>query len=75
MVFRIALFSAALAVQIFRPIELATIATLSVEILIIVSFVGMGMRVMRLFSQDEDGRDEDAPTRNKSRPLRAHQNV
>ncbi|KAN0094363.1 hypothetical protein V8E55_002650 [Tylopilus felleus] len=68
LVWSIALFSAALAVQIFRPIEPATIATLSVEVLIIALFLVMGMRVMRLFSQDDGGRDEDAPTGNDSHP-------
>ena len=75
MVSRIALFSAALAVQIFRPIEPATVATLSVEVLIIVLFMAMGMRVMRHFFQDDDGRDEDVPTGNNSHPLGPHQNV
>ncbi|KAN0094374.1 hypothetical protein V8E55_002661 [Tylopilus felleus] len=68
LIWSIALFSAALAVQIFRPIEPATVATLSVEVLIIALFLVMGMRVMRLFSQDDGGREEDAPTGNDSHP-------
>ena len=57
---RIVLFSAALAVQIFRPKERATVATLSVECFIIVLFMVMGVRVMWLFSKNHDVDDEDA---------------
>ena len=57
---RIALFSVALAVQIFGRRESATVATLSVEVLVIFLFVFMGMRVFRPFSQNDDGQDGDA---------------
>ena len=56
--FRIVLFSAALAVQIFGRKERATVATLSVECFIIVLCVVMGLRVMWLSSgNEEDGVD------------------
>lgn len=69
---RITHFSAALAVQIFCPKEHATVATLSVKVLVIILFVVMGMKV---FSQNDDGRDGDARTGNNSHPLVPHQNV
>ncbi|KAF8123686.1 hypothetical protein EV363DRAFT_765742 [Boletus edulis] len=62
LIWSIVLFSAALAVQIFGRKELATVATLSVEFLIIVSFVVMGVRVMRLFYSNGDEDDVDTPT-------------
>ncbi|KAN0094473.1 hypothetical protein V8E55_002760 [Tylopilus felleus] len=60
LIWSIALFSVALAVQIFGRRESATVATLSVEVLVIFLFVFMGMRVFRPFSQNDDGQDGDA---------------
>ncbi|KAN0081167.1 hypothetical protein V8E55_008791, partial [Tylopilus felleus] len=71
----IALFSVALALQIFGRKEPATVATLSVEVLAIILFMFMGMKVMRLFSQNGDGRDGDASTDKNSHPTGPHQNV
>ena len=62
---RIALFSAALAVQIFGQKERTTVATLSIECLIIVLFVVMGMRVMRPFSRNDSVDGVDAVTEKK----------
>ena len=66
---RIALFSVALAVQIFGPKEHATVSTLSVECLIIVIFAVMSVRVMRHFYKNDDG-DEvlDISAENHSSP-------
>ena len=72
--FRIALFSVALAVQIFGRKEPVTVATLSVEVLLIILFVFMGMRVTRLFSQNDDGQDGDASA-NSTRVTGPHQNL
>ena len=57
---RIALFTAALAIQIFGRKERATVVTLSVEFFIIVLFLVMGVMVMRLFSKDDDEDEVDA---------------
>ncbi|KAG6380356.1 hypothetical protein JVT61DRAFT_8468 [Boletus reticuloceps] len=65
----IVLFSAALAVQIFGRKELAIVATLSVEFLIIVSFVVMGVRVMRLFYSNGGEDNVDTPTERNLFPL------
>ena len=59
---RIAFFSVALAMHIFRPKGLATVTTLSVECAIIVMFVFMGVRVMRLFYRNDDGDDVNTST-------------
>ena len=72
---RIALFSAALPVQIFGRKEPATVATLSVEALVIIFFVSMGMTVMPHFSQNNDERDEDASADKNSHPTGPPQNV
>ena len=71
MVSRIAFFGVALAVQLFGRKEPTTVVTL----LVIILFVFMVMRVMRLFSQNDDGRDGDASTDEKSHPTGPHQNV
>ncbi|KAN0094484.1 hypothetical protein V8E55_002771 [Tylopilus felleus] len=73
-VWSIALFSVALAVQIFGRKEPVTVATLSVEVLLIILFVFMGMRVTRLFSQNDDGQDGDASA-NSTRVTGPHQNL
>lgn len=70
--FRIVLFSAALAVQIFGRKERATVATLSVECFIIALCVVMGLRVMWLSSGNEDVDGVDAFTE-KSPPLTGSQ--
>ncbi|KAN0094481.1 hypothetical protein V8E55_002768 [Tylopilus felleus] len=69
LIWSIALFSVALAVQIFGPKEHATVSTLSVECLIIVIFAVMGVRVMRHFYKNDDG-DEvlDISAENHSSP-------
>jgi hypothetical protein len=69
---RIALFSAALAVQIFGRKERVTVVTLSVECFIIVFFMTMGAWVMRLFSRNDDVNDVDASTE-KNPPLTGSQ--
>lgn len=69
---RIALFSAALAVQIFGRKERATVVTLSVECFIIVFFVAMGVWVMQLFSRNDDVHDVGASTE-KNLPLTGSQ--
>lgn len=56
---RIALFSTALAIQIFGPKEPATVATLGVECLILVLFGVMSVLVMQLFSRNDDEGDGD----------------
>lgn len=71
---RIALFFAALMIQIFGPKQLATLTTLSVECFIILSFVVMGVSVMRLFYRNHDEDDEDTPAEKKS-PTRSQQTV
>ena len=48
--------------HIFRPKGLATVTTLSVECAIIVMFVFMGVRVMRLFYRNDDGDDVNTST-------------
>ncbi|KAN0094472.1 hypothetical protein V8E55_002759 [Tylopilus felleus] len=55
LIWSIALFSVALAVQIFGPKQHATVSTLSVECLIIAIFMVIGVRVMRHFSKNDDG--------------------
>lgn len=50
------------AVQILGPKERATDATLSVECLIIVLFVAMGVRAMSLLPRNDDADDVDAST-------------
>ena len=52
-----------------------TVATLSVEVLVVILSVFMVMRVMWLFSQNDDGRDGDASTDEKSHPTGPHQNI
>jgi len=59
LIWSIALFFAALAIQIFGRKERATVVTLSVECFIIVLFVVMGVTVMRLFSKDDDEDEVD----------------
>ena len=69
---RIALFSSALALQIFGLNEFATVVAISVECCIIVFFVAMGVRVMRVFFRNDDVNDVDAPTE-KNLPLTGSQ--
>ena len=52
-----ALFSVALAAQIFGRQERTTVVTISVRCFTIVVFVLMGVRVMRLFPGNNDGDD------------------
>ncbi|KAI9567654.1 hypothetical protein HD554DRAFT_2173061 [Boletus coccyginus] len=59
LIWSIVCFSAALAVQIFGPKHLATVATLSVEYFIIVFFAVMGVVVMRWFYRNHDGDGDD----------------
>ena len=69
---RIALFFAALAIQIFGRKERATVVTLSVEFFIIALFLVMGVMVMRLFSKDND-EDEVGASAEKQQPLTGSQ--
>ena len=68
---RIALFGVALAVQLFGRKEPTTVPTL----LVIILFVFMVMRVVRLFSPNDDGRDGDSSADKNSSPTGPHQNV
>ncbi|KAG8216242.1 hypothetical protein J3R82DRAFT_8283 [Butyriboletus roseoflavus] len=54
LVWSIALFSTALAIQIFSPKEPPTVATLGVECLVLVLFGVMSGLVMPLFSRNDD---------------------
>ncbi|KAG9310205.1 hypothetical protein JVU11DRAFT_9847 [Chiua virens] len=64
LIWSIVLFSTALAVQIFRPRELASATTLGVECFIFVAFAVMSIRTMRLFFKrgDEQGEEDEAHT-------------
>lgn len=55
-------FSPRLSVQIFGRKGRATVTAVSVECFIIVLFVVMGARAMRLFSRNDDVDDVDAST-------------
>ncbi|KAF8558566.1 hypothetical protein OG21DRAFT_1074113 [Imleria badia] len=68
LIWSIALFSAALAVQIFGSKELATVTALSVECAIIVAFAVMGVGVMRLFYRNDDEDDVDSSMDKNSPP-------
>lgn len=70
---RFVLLSAAFAVQIFRPKELATVATISTEYFSIVLFGITSVSVMKLFSRDDvddvDGSTEMNPPVTGSRDI------
>ncbi|KAI9567666.1 hypothetical protein HD554DRAFT_2314653 [Boletus coccyginus] len=68
----IALFFAALMIQIFGQKQPATFTTLGAECFIILLFAGMGVSVMRLFYGNHDGDDEDTSAEKKS-PTRLQQ--
>lgn len=70
--FRIALFSTALAVQIFGPKERATVTILGAECLIIMLFGVVGFGVTRLFCAGDDVHDVGTPAE-KVPPLETSQ--
>ncbi|KAH0831363.1 hypothetical protein J3R83DRAFT_14026 [Lanmaoa asiatica] len=71
LIWSIALFSTALAIQIFSPKERATVTTLGVECLILVLSGFMSMVVLRLFSRDDDVDDVDIPEEEILSPTRS----
>ncbi|KAH0831361.1 hypothetical protein J3R83DRAFT_14023 [Lanmaoa asiatica] len=75
LVWSIALFSTALAIEIFGSKELATVTTLGVECLILVLSGFMSMVVMRLFSRDDDVDDADTSGEEISSPTRSQADV
>ncbi|KAH0831362.1 hypothetical protein J3R83DRAFT_14025 [Lanmaoa asiatica] len=75
LIWSIALFSTALAIQIFGPKELATVTTLGVECLILVLSGFMSVVVMRLFSKGDDVDDADTSVEEISSSTRSLSDV